>query len=412
MDTEIDWAAEAERLLADIELYPDIIPVLPRDLVGPDVDYGCAGYLPDFHVPKLHEPNVADIQGVAGPQTAVNLSWGRLWPSCDAKNHLVTARAPVSGARFPVHAGIAPLVIEGLRRQELGIGGPAYVLDPKQCGGFNCRPISGTNSPSNHSGGLAIDEDWTWNPFKKGAKYKMPEWVWRMWEWLGFYWGGRYSDFMHIEYLQSPAAARARIAELNGPVSAYPTLRLGDVNPSVEVLRRMLRLPIHNRFDQEAENAIKGFQARKGLDPDGVCGPMTWAALLADPPRSGDENVAIIQVPATPAPADINSDPATWPRVEVPISLGYVGGWSGKCIVRHAIGHPGGYLFRAHCDFARGDRTDIQDFVIPEAGQSHRLDPVYKQKKEYAFAINDGPGALLLDLACPGGASVSVEFEK
>jgi len=139
---------------------------------------------------------------------------------------------------------------------------------------------------------------------------------------------------------------------------------------------------------------------------------MTWAALLADPPRSGDENVTIIQIPPTPAPADINSDPATWSRVEVPISLGFVGGWSGKCIVRIAVGHPGGYLFRAHCDFARGDRTDIQDFVVPEAGQSHRLDPVYKQKKEYAFAINDGPAALLIDLACPGGASVSAEFEK
>ena len=280
MDTEIDWAAEAERLLADVEFYPDIIPVLSRDLVGPDVDYGCAGHLPDFHVPEL-QPNVAKIQGVAG-YTSVNRSWGRLWPSCDAKNHLVTVRAPVSGARFPVHVGIAPLVVEGLRRQELGIGGPAYVLDPKQCGGFNCRPISGTNSPSNHSGGLAIDLDWTWNPFKKGAKYKIPEWVWRMWEWLGFYWGGRYHDYMHIEYLQSPEVARARIAELKGPVPVYPTLRLGDVNSSVEVLRSMLRLPAHNRFDQDTETAIKGFQTRNGLESDGVCGPMTWAALLTN----------------------------------------------------------------------------------------------------------------------------------
>jgi len=111
-----------------------------------------------------------------------------------------------------------------------------------------------------------------------------------MWEWLGFYWGGRYHDYMHIEYLQSPEVARARIAELKGPVSVYPTLRLGDVNSSVEVLRSMLRLPAHNRFDQDTETAIRDFQTRNGLESDGVCGPMTWAALLADPPRSGDED--------------------------------------------------------------------------------------------------------------------------
>ena len=105
----------------------------------------------------------------------VNTSFGRLWPHCDAKNHLVVVRAPISGARFPVHSGIAPLVAEGLRRQELGIGGPAYLCDPSQCGGNNCRKIAGTNSPSNHSGALAIDDNWRDNPFKKGARYKMPE---------------------------------------------------------------------------------------------------------------------------------------------------------------------------------------------------------------------------------------------
>jgi len=294
MDTEIDWAAEAERLLADVEFYPDIVPVFPRDLVGPDEDYGCAGYLPDFHVPELHEPNVAEIQGVAG-YTAVNLSWGRLWPSCDVKSNLVIARAPVSGARFPVHVGIAPLVIEGLRRQELGIGGPAYILDPRQCGGFNCRPIGGTNSPSNHSGGLAIDQDWTWNPFKKGAKYKMPEWVWRMWEWLGFYWGGRYSDFMHIEYLKTPAAARARMVELGllGGGSGGGggiVLKLGSRGPEVRRLQELLEIGVDGSFGRDTEKAVRNFQRHNGLSADGICGLATWAKLLEEKDMDGDQN--------------------------------------------------------------------------------------------------------------------------
>jgi len=225
----------------------------------------------------------------------VNTSFGRLWPHCDAKYHLVTVIAPISGARFPVHSGIAPLVAEGLRRQELGIGGPAYLCDPSQCGGNNCRKIAGTESPSNHSGALAIDDNWRDNPFKKGARYKMPEWVWRMWEWLGFYWGGRYHDYMHIEYLKTPAMARARMIELGllgggGGGTGGTVLKLGSKGPEVRRLQELLKIGIDGSFGRDTEKAVRIFQQHNGLTADGICGLATWAKLLEEDDMNGDQN--------------------------------------------------------------------------------------------------------------------------
>jgi len=255
---------------------------------------------------------------------AVNTSFGRLWPHCDAKGHLVTVVAPVSGARFPVHSGIAPLVTEGLRRQELGIGGPAYVLDPSQCGAYNCRKIAGTNSPSNHSGGLAFDQDWRRNPFKKGAQYAMPVWVWKMWEWLGFYWGGRYHDFMHFEWLKTPAAARARMLELgllgggrppepprppgggapgfplprgyfygplDGPKESISGLHSNDRPEWREGLRRWQsrmrergwKIGADGQYGPQTKEVARQFQVEKRLGVDGLIGPDTWAAAWTAP---------------------------------------------------------------------------------------------------------------------------------
>jgi len=224
---------------------------------------------------------------------AVNTSFGRLWPHCDAKSNLVTVVAPISRARFPVHAGIAPLVAEGLRRQELGIGGPAYLCDPSQCGGNNCRKIAGTESPSNHSGALALDINWRENPFKKGARYTMPSWVWKMWESLGFYWGGRYHDYMHTEYLKTPAAARAKMVELGllgGSGGTKVTLRLGAKGPEVRRLQELLNIGTDGSFGRATERAVKLFQEHNGLTADGVCGKATWAKLLEENDMNGDQD--------------------------------------------------------------------------------------------------------------------------
>ncbi|HEY5348673.1 MAG TPA: peptidoglycan-binding protein, partial [Candidatus Lustribacter sp.] len=39
--------------------------------------------------------------------------------------------------------------------------------------------------------------------------------------------------------------------------------------------------PISGAFDASLQTAVKGFQTAQGLTADGVCGPLTWAALPA-----------------------------------------------------------------------------------------------------------------------------------
>lgn len=51
-----DWATVAQEQIDDSD-FPEIVPFDPdADDVAPDVKYGCAGHLPDFHDPERDEP--------------------------------------------------------------------------------------------------------------------------------------------------------------------------------------------------------------------------------------------------------------------------------------------------------------------------------------------------------------------
>jgi hypothetical protein len=74
-------------------------------------------------------------------------------------------------------------------------------------------------------------------------------------------------------------------AEEGPAAKAPPTLRLGSTGPTVFALQRVLnavlgsRLIIDGDFGPATELAVKSYQRRAHLIPDGIVGPLTWEAL-------------------------------------------------------------------------------------------------------------------------------------
>jgi hypothetical protein len=60
-----------------------------------------------------------------------------------------------------------------------------------------------------------------------------------------------------------------------------PTLRRGAKGPLVTQIQRTLGIPQSGEFDGATEAAVREFQRTKGLVPDGIVGPRTWASLPA-----------------------------------------------------------------------------------------------------------------------------------
>lgn len=69
------------------------------------------------------------------------------------------------------------------------------------------------------------------------------------------------------------------------PKDYHPTLRKGDSGEDVRYMQQLLKnagsgLAVDGYFGSGTLNAVKAFQTKHGLTPDGVVGPMTWAQLL------------------------------------------------------------------------------------------------------------------------------------
>jgi hypothetical protein len=113
------------------------------------------------------------------------------------------------GVRREIHDLVLILLHESERRGYIN-------LHDGWCWGGACRPIktsSGTltQTPSNHSWGLALDLNAPENVFG-GSTHKIPTAMARLWNEYGFRWGGDYSgtkDWMHFEFMGTPDDARA-----------------------------------------------------------------------------------------------------------------------------------------------------------------------------------------------------------
>ena len=146
--------------------------------------------------------------------TSQDRGWGPGYPTDRRRDMTKVTQGDVS---LWVHREIAPLVAH-LVAETTKRG---YKLRAGECWGYCNRAIRGTNRPSNHSWGLAVDLNAPANPMGSKLVTDMPDWMTKLWTDFGFRWGGSYSgrkDAMHYEFMGTPAEARERVADLKADV--------------------------------------------------------------------------------------------------------------------------------------------------------------------------------------------------
>ncbi|MBQ6804571.1 MAG: peptidoglycan-binding protein, partial [Clostridia bacterium] len=107
---------------------------------------------------------------------------------------------------------------------------------------------------------------------------------------------------IEIVYIESPGASGAEKPNTETPGKAagtaqdapkvqggvnMPTIRNGAQGTAVKVMQRLLMLQgaklsghgVDGKCGAETVAAVKAFQTAHNLSPDGICGPLTWAAL-------------------------------------------------------------------------------------------------------------------------------------
>lgn len=260
-------------------------------------EHGCDGAPPDEH------GFMAAVRGLraifsAYPRrpgrlsrygTASGRGWGMGWPHC--QSHSMSA-VTGGGVRIAVRKEIAPIVKELLDYAENKLG---YSIKSGQCGGFNCRPIGGTQTASNHSWGLAVDINWRENPMSSRFSATIPpELVKAFWK-CGFYWGGWYSggtkyDPMHCEYVGKPSDVARHLKaarKLNGTPTPTATTPASKPKPKVTVSVAKLKAAYEAEGTGEPDPDTKQLQERLselGYEvgtPDGYYGQRTREALTA-----------------------------------------------------------------------------------------------------------------------------------
>lgn len=247
-----------------------------------------------------------------GVNPNLDRGWGgHQWPAGVPGNLLAVVTVP-GPVRIVIRKELAELV--GLMYQ-IALVKYGRNFATGWTGGYENRAIAGTNSPSNHSRGKAIDNDARNNPMSYTFICDIPPGLISDWESLGWYWGGRYSgktDTMHLEFIDTPASVplyvdRARKilgaaapatptapattpAAPTTPTTTYEayaaaaagsrTVRLYSAGDDVKVLQARLGLPADGKYGPDTQAAVTAFQQQHNLSADGVAGPNTWAALL------------------------------------------------------------------------------------------------------------------------------------
>lgn len=222
-------------------------------------------------------------------------------PRCSVPTTAVSA----GGVKVVVRTELAPLVKELLARTKA----MGYTMHAASTGGYNCRYISGTTTPSNHAYARAVDINWNENPHSYTFTSTIPPKVVKMWMNAGFYWGGHYSkpDTMHFEYVGAKSAIGSYYSKLTGqpaptaPVvteTAFPTLKVGSTDKAAvttlqyALVARGRTVTVDGVFGAKTKAAVVAFQKSTGLTADGIVGAKTWPALLPTL-QSGSKGAAV-----------------------------------------------------------------------------------------------------------------------
>ena len=121
-----------------------------------------------------------------------------------------------------------------------------------------------TPGTSNHGWGLAVDvatKQMRWIIDQIGERYGWAKkWSDASWEWWHIRWR---------EGVWKPPAA-----------DPTPMLRRGSTGAAVRKLQRALGVrPVNGQFGASTLRAVRAFQSKQNLKPDGVVGNSTWEAL-------------------------------------------------------------------------------------------------------------------------------------
>jgi hypothetical protein len=156
--------------------------------------------------------------------------------------------------------------------------------------GYAERPIRGsTTTLSNHASGTAIDINATKHPLGTAPIRTFTTDQIRAIRRIiadcggALRWGGDYSnrpDSMHLEVVAPEKRCAQVLLRLTAlPAATWPTIRRGDTGTAVGVLQRFLGVqPVSEFFGPATEAAVRRYQAMRGLEVDGICGPATWGA--------------------------------------------------------------------------------------------------------------------------------------
>lgn len=99
-----------------------------------------------------------------------------------------------------------------------------------------------------------------------------------------------------------------------GDLSGCPTLRQGSKGDIVKTMQQLLKntgsnLAVDGIFGNGTRSALAAFQKKNGLEADGICGPLTWSALIGASVAKTDGrklNITLFNVPEEEAAALIN----------------------------------------------------------------------------------------------------------